>query len=172
MGLGHYLKREFETLFVHKFSNDTMPLSNIFKNSFHYFILFGFGTMYFYLRPDYTPPSWGNDTIFTSCAVLFTIFELLNLKTHMILSSLRKPGTTQRGIPEGWGFGLVSSANYLWEACAWTVFVVQSQLIGGYIFLVASVYQMAVWAIKKNQRYKKEFPNYPKSRKAMIPWIL
>ena len=172
MAIGHYVKRELETLFVHKFSNDTMPLSNIFKNSFHYFILFGFATMYFYLSPSYNPPSWGNDNIFTGCAVLFTIFEYLNLQTHLILSSLRKPGTTQRGIPEGWGFGLVSSANYLWEACAWTVFVIQAQVIGGYIFLVASLYQMAAWAIKKNQRYKKEFSNFPKSRKAMIPWIL
>ena len=124
MALGHYIKREFETLFVHKFSNDTMPLSNIFKNSFHYFVLFGFLTMYFYLRPDYTPPAWANDTIFTASAVLFTIFELLNLKAHMILSALRKPGTTQRGIPEGWGFGLVSCANYFYEAMAWIVFTV------------------------------------------------
>ena len=79
MAIGHYVKRELETLFVHKFSNDTMPLSNIFKNSFHYFILFGFATMYFYLSPSYNPPSWGNDNIFTGCAVLFTIFEYLNL---------------------------------------------------------------------------------------------
>lgn len=124
MALGHYIKREFETLFVHKFSNDTMPFTNIFKNSFHYFIFFGVCTMYFYLHPKYTPPAWANDTVFTVCAVLFTIFELLNLKAHMILSNLRKPGTTQRGIPNGWGFGLVSCANYFYEACAWTVFAV------------------------------------------------
>ena len=88
MAIGHYLKREFETLCVHKFSNDTMPLKQIFVNSFHYFIMFGVFTMYFYLHPDYTAPAWGNDNIFTCGTVLFTIFELLNLKTHMILSSL------------------------------------------------------------------------------------
>jgi hypothetical protein len=34
--LFHYLKREFETVFVHRFSNATMPWFNIIKNSTHY----------------------------------------------------------------------------------------------------------------------------------------
>jgi len=45
-------------------------------------------------------------------------------------------------------------------------------LIGGYIFLVVSVVQMTIWALKKHKRYREEFPNYPKNRKAIFPWIL
>ena len=51
MVLGHYLKREFETIFIHRFSNATMPFLNVFKNSTHYWILLGFGSMYFFLHP-------------------------------------------------------------------------------------------------------------------------
>lgn len=37
----HFLKREYETVMVHRFSNSTMPLFNLFKNSAHYHILSG-----------------------------------------------------------------------------------------------------------------------------------
>lgn len=172
MVLLHYVKRELETAFVHRFSSETMPLINVFKNSFHYYVLFGFGTMFWYLKPSYEPPAWGSPAIFYSFTGVFVLFEFLNLMTHITLRNLRQPGTTERRIPHGWGFGLVSSANYLWETCAWTVFCVQAQLIGGYIFLVASIVQMAIWAVKKHKRYRKEFVAYPENRKAIFPFIL
>lgn len=37
----HFAKREFETAFVHRFSNGTMPVSNLFKNCSHYWLLGG-----------------------------------------------------------------------------------------------------------------------------------
>jgi len=54
----HFLKREYETICVHRFGNDTMPFSNVFKNSFHYWILCGFLTMFFVLHPKYETPIW------------------------------------------------------------------------------------------------------------------
>lgn len=122
MVLGHYIKREVETLFVHRFSNETMPFTNVFKNSFHYWIIFGLINMYFFLHPDYTPPSWANEGIFRVIFYAFVLFEFMNLMTHIALKNLRKPGSSERGIPEGYGFGLVSCANYFWEALSWLMF--------------------------------------------------
>merc|ERR1712137_114976 len=53
----HYLKREYETVFVHRFGNGTMPLRNLFKNSSYYW---GNALIcaYFINRPGYTPPSF------------------------------------------------------------------------------------------------------------------
>jgi very-long-chain enoyl-CoA reductase len=168
MVLGHYTKRELETLFVHRFSSDTMPLSNIFKNSLHYWIIFGVCNMCWFLAPS-EQESRTKDLI---CAGLFTLFEFLNFMTHKVLKDLRKPGTTERGIPRGWGFDQVSCANYLWEASAWTSFAVMAKIWGGWFFLAVSAGQMLLWALKKHKKLKEEFPNYPKNRKAMFPYLL
>merc|ERR1712113_519865 len=119
MVIAHYMKRELETLFIHKFSNGTMPMFNIFKNSTHYWILCGLCNMYFFLHPKYTAPEWCTHQMDLLFLGLFCFFEFMNLMCHIQLSSLRKPGTTERGVPKGWGFDLVSCANYFWESMAW-----------------------------------------------------
>jgi len=61
--------------------------------------------MYFFLHPEYRPHKWARSKKFMYAVVaLFILLEFLNLMTHYTLRNLRKPGTTERGIPEGWGF--------------------------------------------------------------------
>ena len=138
MVLGHYIKRELETLFVHRFSNDTMPFFNVFKNSAHYWLLLGVGSMYFFLHPDYTPPAWASDVTHIALFGFFCFVEFMNLMCHITLRNLRAPGTSARGIPEGWGFGLVSCANYFWESLAWLTYSISSQCFGSYLFWAVS----------------------------------
>jgi len=179
----HYSKREIETLFVHIFSNGTMPLKNIFKNSFHYWILCGVlistELFFFWKDPGYTTE------VQYGLAALFVLFEFLNLMCHITLRKLRsasasteKGGHTKRGIPNGWGFGLVSCANYLWESYAWLTFAALTRCYTAYLFFIVSTGQMLIWALKKHKNYKKEFngedgkPKYPRNRKAMFPFVI
>lgn len=56
------------------------------------------------------------------------------------------------------------------QICAWTSFTVLTFSPAAAIFAAVSAAQMAAWAVKKHRNYRKEFKNYPRGRKAMIPF--
>ncbi|KAF8960058.1 3-oxo-5-alpha-steroid 4-dehydrogenase-domain-containing protein [Flammula alnicola] len=176
----HFVKRELETLFVHRFSHDTMPWFNIVKNSTHYHILSGVLLAADVYRPKFSATSpyivntiRNNDRFLWICAGLWAFAELSNLHTHLTVRALRPAGSRKRGIPYGYGFNFVSFPNYFFETVAWAVICVMTGSVGAAIFTVVAVGQMAIWAVKKHKNYKKEFgKEYPRNRKAMIPFIL
>lgn len=165
----HFIKREYETLLVHRFSHATMPLRNLFKNSAHYWILSGFGIGHFLYAANYAAPK--SSTLVFASAAVFVASELANFRTHLILRDLRPAGTNVRAIPRGFGFDLVSCPNYFFEMLAWCAFSVMTGLPSAWFFTVVASGQMWLWAVKKHRRYQQEFPDYPKSRKPMIPFL-
>ncbi|KAJ2534605.1 3-oxo-5a-steroid 4- dehydrogenase [Coemansia sp. RSA 1933] len=174
--MGHFLKRELETAFVHRFSHGTMPLLNVFKNSFHYHVLSGLNLAYWIYGPSSAQGTalaakLGNPTLVAVLTGVFLFAELSNLSAHVTLRNLRPPGTRVRRIPYGYGFDMVSCPNYLFETIAWVSITLLTRSMASVLFLVVSTAQMYVWAIKKHKQYRREFPDYPKSRKAMFPLV-
>nr|XP_023022267.1 probable very-long-chain enoyl-CoA reductase art-1 [Leptinotarsa decemlineata] len=119
-----------------------------------------------------------NNQLNTIRNYLFQICEIGNLATHILLRNLRPPGSTVRKIPRPDGFplnkmfDLVSCPNYTYEVGSWIGFTLLTSCIPAGLFTIAGFYQMAVWALGKHRNYKKEFPDYPKGRKAIVPFIL
>lgn len=170
----HFIKRELETIFVHRFSLATMPARNIVKNSAHYWILAGVNIAYWVLRPDAAAATDDpNPFLLYAGIALFVFGELANLNTHLVLRNLRKPGSTERGIPSGFGFGLVTCPNYLFEIIAWLgIYLVTGLNWSVLLFTVVGSVQMASWAAKKERRYRKEFGDkYKRKRYVMLPGI-
>ena len=81
----HFLKREYETLFVHKFSRPTMPLSNLFKNCAYYWS-FGAVIGYPLCSPGFVAPS--ETQVYVGLGI-FVLSELGNLICHLMLSNMR-----------------------------------------------------------------------------------
>lgn len=168
----HFLKRELETIFVHRFSNATMPAFNIFKNSGHYWALSGFLIAYFTYSPTSPTAGPSNPAITYPALALYTFGELANLNTHLILRGLRSPGGTERGVPRGFGFGWVTCPNYLFETLAWTGILLVNRSWSTLFFIAVAVAQMGVWAKKKESRYRKELGGkYKKKAFGMLPGI-
>ena len=168
----HFVKRELETLLVHRFSNATMPARNIFKNSFHYWVLAGLLIAYFTYSPSSATAAPSNPLLTYPGLALFAVGELGNLNAHLVLRGLRSPGGTERGLPKGLGFGWVTCPNYLFETIAWTGILLISRSWSTAVFVAVAVAQMALWAKKKENRYRKELGGkYNKKRYAMIPGV-
>ena len=168
----HFLKREVETLFVHRFSNATMPAFNIFKNSAHYWLLSGLLIAYFTYSPTSLTAGPANPAITYPALAVFAIAELCNLNAHLVLRSLRSPGGTERGVPRGLGFDWVTCPNYLFEIIAWISILAINQSWTTAVFIAVGGAQMAAWAKKKEIRYRKESAGrYNKKRYTMIPGI-
>lgn len=52
------------------------------------------------------------------------------------------------------------------------MFSIMTQCLPAFLFAFAGFYQMAIWALGKHKNYRKEFKDYPKGRKAIIPYVL
>lgn len=168
----HFAKRELETLFIHRFSSATMPARNIFKNSGYYWLLSGVNLAYWTYGPNSPAARPSNPMITYLGLALFAIGELCNFSTHVTLMNLRRPGTTDRGIPNGLGFSLVTCPNYMFETIAWIGVALVNWSLSTVIFITFAVGQMGVWAWKKERRYRKEFGDkYKRKRYAILPGI-
>lgn len=182
----HFLKREFETMYVHKFSNATMPFFNLFKNSGHYWILSGINlSVFIYSHNVSKLASAGGLTRFLfhvnslptavqyALVGLWAFAEVSNFVTHVKLSSIRSKDAKAYAIPYGYGFDWVVCPNYFFESLAWTSYALLVGNWSAWLFLAVSSTQMYLWALKKNKRYLQTFGDeYKKLRRAKyVPFL-
>lgn len=168
--IAHFMKRELETLFVHKFSRPTMPLSNLFKNCIYYWA-FGAVIGYPLCSPSFAPPS--DLQVYIGLAI-FIFCEIGNLICHLMLSNMRpKEGSQERRIPSGFLFNYVACPNYTFEVASWIGFSIMTQIPFSYLFTLVGFVQMADWAQKKHKGYKVTYDKeYTKlKRKAIVPFL-
>lgn len=173
MIVGHFVKREIETLFVHKFSANTMPASNIFKNSFFYWALSGLLCAASVYYPGSLAARADQPLVDAAGFLLYALGELANARVHLYLSSLRSSGSTERKIPSGYGFSIVTCPNYLYEIIAWVGIIIVSRDWTVLLFISIGAAQMYVWAKGKESAYRKEFGDkYKRKRYVILPGLL
>lgn len=168
----HFIKRELESLFVHRFSLATMPFINLFKNCAYYWC-FAAVIGYPLCHPLYQSPSNQHQIHFG--LFLFLISELLNFAVHLQFRFMRpKDGCHKRPIPKGPLFALVSCPNYTFEVLGWVGFSIMTQLFFSYVFTLAGLFLMTQWALKKHHNYIKTYGMEYKilGRRAIIPLVV
>ena len=102
---------------------------------------------------------------------LFIYGMVLNHKSDNKLISLRKRDTGYH-IPQGGLFNKISCPNHFGEIIEWTGFAVIAFNISALTFAVWTACNLIPRALNHHAWYKESFEEYPKNRRAVIPYIL
>ncbi len=167
----HYLQRTFFYPFLQRSNKDTFPvLLILFSILFN--ILNGYlnGRYLFYFADDYSI-SWFFDPRFIAGTIIFIAGYVINLNSDYILRNLRSPGEHIYKIPVGGLFRYISSPNYFGEILEWIGWAILTWCLPGLAFAVFTIANLAPRAVTSHRWYLKNFSDYPKERKAIIPFI-
>ena len=103
---------------------------------------------------------------------IFIIGTIINRHSDFILKNLRKKGETEYKIPYGGLYKFVSCPNFLGEIIIWLGWAIMLKGIIGFSFFAWTIANLVPRAMSTHRWYLNKFPDYPKDRKAIIPYIL
>jgi len=89
-----------------------------------------------------------------------------------LLIKLRPISGNGYKIPYGGLFKYVSCPNFLGEIISWTGFALVAFNLAALSFLIWTIVNLTTRALDHHKWYNKEFPEYSKERRALIPYLL
>lgn len=160
----HFVKRCLEVLYVHQYSGP-IDLFSVYAIASFYCFITGYAG---YLHNQTIPAP---DALFQAGLGIYVLGEVGNFWHHMLLARLRLKNR-QYFIPRGGLFELVACPHYLFEILAWLGIALMSRHLFLYLVAVAMTAYLVQRALKTQNWYREHFPNYPKNRKALFPFVL
>jgi len=116
--------------------------------------------------------SWLLDPRFLCGAAVFALGMYINLEADRRLLALRKPGESGYRIPRGWLYKYVTCPNYLGELLEWVGFAIATWSLPGLAFAMYTAANLGPRAVANHRWYQQKFEEYPKDRKALLPFVL
>lgn len=102
-------------------------------------------------------------------ALVFLIGYAINQHADWVLLHLRKPGETGYKIPEGGLYRWITCPNYFGEIIEWFGFALCTLSFPALVFAIWTVANLLPRARSHHLWYQKTFPDYPATRKALLP---
>lgn len=169
--LAHYANRTFVFPLRLPAAARPMPLS-IVASAFGFNLINGsfLGLWLGALAPP-AAPWWPIDPRIAIGVGLFLLGAAVNLRSDAVLRDLRSGGAGSYRVPRGGLFDLVSCPNYLGEIVEWTGFALVMWALPGTAFLVWTVANLVPRALQHHRWYRATFPDYPRTRRALVPFL-
>ncbi|XP_022746562.1 very-long-chain enoyl-CoA reductase-like isoform X2 [Durio zibethinus] len=163
----HFFKRDFEVVFVHKYSGE-MAVDSMIIILFSYFTVSSSLIYIQVLTQGLPQPSL--DLKYPGI-LLFLIAITGNFYHHYLLSKLRAKGGKDYKIPKGGLFGLVICPHYLFEILGFLGISLISQTLYSFcVSLGLALYLMGRSYVTRRW-YLSKFDDFPKEVKALIPYV-
>lgn len=167
----HYINRAFIYPMRIRATGKRMPvvvmLSGVLFNCVNGYIN---GRWLFTLSGGY-PDAWLADPRFWVGAALFLTGFAINLQSDQILLNLRKPGETGYKIPRGGFFRWVTSPNYFGEIVEWSGWAIATWSMPGLAFALWTAANLVPRARDHHRWYLSRFEDYPRERRAVLPFL-
>ena len=140
--------------------------------AFFFNLINGFVNGYWFgtLSPGY-PIDWFYDPRFIIGVILFVSGFFINQYHDNILINLRKNNRKSYQIPQGGLFKYISCPNFFGEIIEWGGFALLTWCLPSFSFFIWTFVNLVPRAIDHHRWYKKQFKDYPKTRKAIIPFF-
>lgn len=167
----HYTNRSLVFPLRLKTKGKKMPLMIMFSAIF-FNAMNGYINGYYLGNMGVYTNSWIYDWRFVLGTSLFTIGWIINVWSDEILLHLRKPHEKGYKIPKGGFYRYISCPNYFGEMIEWLGFAIMTWNLASLSFALWTIANLAPRAFSNHKWYKNKFPNYPKNRKALVPFIL
>jgi protein-S-isoprenylcysteine O-methyltransferase Ste14 len=115
---------------------------------------------------------WVSDPRFIGGLALFSVGFIIHLLADEHLRSLRDPHGDGYSIPRGILNRWISCPNYLGEMLQWLGWALCTWSFAGLAFFLFTVANLLPRALAHHRWYRQTFPDYPATRKALIPYVL
>lgn len=103
---------------------------------------------------------------------LFVVGTVTHRRADARLAALRAPGESGYKIPHGGLHEYVSCPNYFGELIVWTGWTIATWSPAGLAFLLYTAANLVPRALQHHAWYRATFPDYPNTRRAVLPFLL
>lgn len=171
-------RRLFECVFINQRSSSTMNITHYIVGFAHYFCA---GSGYVCEAPGFVSGS-GSSSTFTMSSIpisswifslIFTVAWCYQLETHKIFAQLKISNPNNHSMPEGSLFNYVSCPHYMCEIIIYTCLMLilgPEHRTGVMVWAWVTINQV-IAATMSHKWYLTKFEDYPKNRKAIIPFV-
>jgi steroid 5-alpha reductase family enzyme len=104
--------------------------------------------------------------------LLFITGFIINKISDEKLRNFRKLNPSEYVMPHGWLFEFISCPHYFGEIFEWGGWALMTWSLPGLAFFIFTFANLFPRAIGSHKWYKNRFPDYPSSRKAIIPFLI